>query len=354
MNLSLMPLSTVCISSNCIFNQLFNIYKPMSKENLPKIVVLGMGGTIAGVASDPQKPKEYEAGALGVADLIDRLGVSNVVQTDVRNVAQINSKDMQVPHWQALLSAVQTANQDQQTRAVVITHGTDTLEETACLLEVMGPWSKPVVLTCAMLPANAPDSDGPGNLKDAFDWASCSNHAEVFVVCAGKVHLSQDVQKITTEDVDAFTSGPKGCFASKKAGQWETHRPVPDRRTLKQPSMAFALTQAKWPRVEMATNHALNDGAVVRALLATSVSEDTPLAGIVLAGTGMGTASQGLEQALQKAQDLGVRVWLSSRCAFGLAHAQADTVWGVVTPLSVAKARTALCLELLAERENQL
>ena len=326
----------------------------MSKENLHKIVVLGMGGTIAGVASDPQKPKEYKAGALGVADLIGRLGIPNHLQTDVRNVAQINSKDMQVTHWQALLSAVQTANQDPQTRAVVITHGTDTLEETACLLEVMGPWSKPVVLTCAMLPANAPDADGPGNLKDALNWASYSNHSEVFVVCAGKVHLSQDVQKITTEDVDAFTSGPQACFASKKGEQWEIHRQVPDRMTLKQPSMAFAMEQAKWPRVEMVTNHALNDGALVRALLATSASEDTPLAGIVLAGTGMGTASQGLEQALQKAQDHGVRVWLSSRCAFGLAHAQTDTVWGVVTPLSAAKARTALCLELLAERENQL
>ena len=105
----------------------------MSKKNLPKIVVLGMGGTIAGVASDPQKPKEYKAGTLGVADLIGRLGMSQIVQINVRNVAQINSKDMQVPHWQALLSAVQTANQDPQTRAVVITHGTDTLEETACL-----------------------------------------------------------------------------------------------------------------------------------------------------------------------------------------------------------------------------
>ena len=261
---------------------------------------------------------------------------------------------MQVTHWQALLSAVQTANQDPQTRAVVITHGTDTLEETACLLEVMGPWSKPVVLTCAMLPANAANADGPGNLKDALNWAAYSNHSEVFVVCAGKVHLSQDVQKITTEDVDAFTSGPQACFASKPGGQWEIHRQVPDRMTLKQPSMAFALAQAKWPRVEMVTNHALNDGAVVRALLDTSASEDTPLAGIVLAGTGMGTASQGLEQALKKAQEHGVRVWLSSRCLFGLAHAQADTVWGVVTPLSAAKARTALCLELLAERENQL
>ena len=323
----------------------------MSKENLQKIVVLGMGGTIAGMASDPQNPKEYKAGTLGVADLIDSLGLSNVVQTDVLNVAQINSKDMQAPHWQALLSAVDTANQDPQTRAVVITHGTDTLEETACLLEAMGPWSKPVVLTCAMLPANAPDADGPGNLTDALNWASLTQHCAVFVVCAGKVHLSQEVQKLTTEKVDAFTSGPQACFASKQDGQWHEHRDLAPLRHFHKPSLTYALTLQKWPRVEMVTNHALNDGAVVRALLATSGSEDTPLAGIVLAGTGMGTASQGLEQALQKALDLGVRVWLSSRCLLGLAHAQAQTTWGVVSPLSAAKARTALCLSLMAEQE---
>jgi L-asparaginase len=323
----------------------------MSKENLQKIVVLGMGGTIAGMASDPQNPKEYKAGTLGVADLIDSLGLSNDVQTDVLNVAQINSKDMQAPHWQALLSAVDTANQDPQTRAVVITHGTDTLEETACLLEAMGPWSKPLVLTCAMLPANAADADGPGNLKDALNWASLTQHCAVFVVCAAKVHLSQDVQKLTTEKVDAFTSGPQACFASKQDGQWHEHRDLAPLRHFQKPSLTYALTLQKWPRVEMVTNHALNDGAVVRALLATSGSEDTPLAGIVLAGTGMGTASQGLEQALQKALDLGVRVWLSSRCLLGVAHAQAQTTWGVVSPLSAAKARTALCLSLMAEQE---
>ena len=326
----------------------------MSKENLQKIVVLGMGGTIAGVASDPEKPKEYIAGALGVADLIDRLGLSNAVQIDVQNVAQINSKDMQVPHWQALLSAVDAANQDPQTRAVVITHGTDTLEETAFLLEAMGPWSKPVVLTCAMLPANAADADGPGNLTDALNWASLTQHCAVFVVCAGKVHLSQDVQKLTTENVDAFTSGPQACFASKQGGQWHEHRDLAPARHFHKPSLTYALALKNWPRVEMVTNHALNDGAVVRALLATSASEDTPLAGIVLAGTGMGTASQGLEQALQKALDLGVQVWLSSRCIFGLANAQAQTTWGVVSPLSAAKARTALCLSLIAAQENQL
>ena len=326
----------------------------MSKENLQKIVVLGMGGTIAGVASDPQKPREYKAGALGVADLIDLLGLSNAVQIDVQNVAQINSKDMQVPHWQALLSAVDAANQDPQTRAVVITHGTDTLEETAFLLEAMGPWSKPVVLTCAMLPANAADADGPGNLTDALNWASLTQHCAVFVVCAAKVHLSQDVQKLTTENVDAFTSGPQACFASKQGGQWHEHRDLAPARHFHKPSLTYALALKNWPRVEMVTNHALNDGAVVRALLATSASEDTPLAGIVLAGTGMGTASQGLEQALQKALDLGVQVWLSSRCIFGLANAQAQTTWGVVSPLSAAKARTALCLSLIAAQENQL
>jgi L-asparaginase len=240
------------------------------------------------------------------------------------------------------------------THAVVITHGTDTLEETAYLLQAMGPWPKPLVLTCAMLPANAPHADGPGNLKDALSWASQANHEGVFVVCAGKVHASLDVQKITTESVDAFTSGPQECWATWVDGQWHIPaRPDVPTQLEPRPSLAYALSAVSWPRVEMVMNHALNDGAVVRALLANSDSEKTPLAGIVLAGTGMGTASQALEKALQKAVDAGVRVWLSSRCIFGLAHAQANTGWGAITLLSAAKARTALCLSLLAEKERQ-
>jgi L-asparaginase len=327
----------------------------MTSNKTKKIIVLGMGGTIAGLASDPHKPKEYKAGALGVANLIRDLNLSDAIEIEVKNVAQINSKDMRVENWQALLYSVQTATHDPQTHAVLITHGTDTLEESACLLEAMGPWPKPVVFTCAMLPANAPDADGPGNLRDAIEWASLVAFAGVFVVCAGKVHLAQDAQKLTTEAVEAFTSGPSGCFASKTGQQWLIHRQPPTNlpRSMS-PSLGFVLKQANWPRVEMVTNHALNDGAVVRALLATSGTERTPLAGIVLAGTGMGTASQALEQALEQAVGQGVRVWLSSRCIFGLAHAQPNTTWGLVTPLSAAKARTALCLELLAERENQL
>ncbi len=326
----------------------------MAQNNSSNIAVLGMGGTIAGVAADPNNPKEYKAGALGITDLVAQLGAALGFSMVVRNVAQINSKDMQVADWQALLRAVNDEMQSPQTRAIVITHGTDTLEETAYLLQAFGPWPKPIVLTCAMLPANAPDADGPGNLKDALHWASTTQESAVFVVCAGKVHLSNDVQKLTTESVDAFTSSPQVCYASKQANGWQVHRQLPHHSQTHRPSLNYALAQSTWPRVEMVTNHALNDGAVVRGLLATSATEITPLAGMVLAGTGMGTASLGLEQALQQAVDKGVRVWLSSRCLEGRAHAQANTTWGEVTHWSAAKARTALCLHLLAEQEAQL
>ena len=326
----------------------------MTLKNLPSITVLGMGGTIAGLALDPKNAKEYKAGELGIADLIKNIAPPNAFRWDVHNVAQINSKDMRVGHWQALLSAVQEAVAKPHTQAVVITHGTDTLEETAYLLQAMGPWPKPLVLTCAMLPANAPHADGPGNLKDALSWASQAHHPGVVVICAGKVHASQDVQKITTESVDAFTSGPQGCLATWVDGHWRIQaRPDVPSQSEPRPSLAYALAAKRWPRVEMVINHALNDGAVVRGLLANSHFEETPLEGIVLAGTGMGTASQELEQALQKAVNSGVRVWLSSRCIFGLAHAQANTLWGEITLLSAAKARTALCLSLLAEKEHQ-
>jgi L-asparaginase len=90
----------------------------------------------------PNKPKEYKAGALGVADLIKRLHLSDAIEIQVQNVAQINSKDMRVENWQALLSAVQAATHDPQTHAVLITHGTDTLEESAYFVGCHGPMAQ--------------------------------------------------------------------------------------------------------------------------------------------------------------------------------------------------------------------
>jgi len=125
-----------------------------------RFVVLGMGGTIAGRAERAGDNVGYTAGQVRVEDLAVGLPALAGVALAFEQVAQINSKDMRLPDLQRLVARVQAHLADASVRAVVITHGTDTIEETAWLLQNLLAPSKPVVLTCAMRPATAVSPDG--------------------------------------------------------------------------------------------------------------------------------------------------------------------------------------------------
>jgi L-asparaginase len=231
---------------------------------------------------------------------------------------------------------------------VVITHGTDTIEETAFLLEVMGPWPKPVVLTCAMQPADSPTADGPGNLRDALLLAQHPAFKGVAVVCADKAHHPQHLQKIRTDQDDAFSSGLSQPLAQMHKGQWLLREPSDQLpRNGRTPDLQTLLNTADWPRVEWVSNHASADGEMVMSLLAGSSKAKRPLRGLVVAATGSGTISEGMENALIQARAVGVEVWVSSRCVWGQARFYEDKPYGVATSLNPAKAMVALSLSLL-------
>jgi L-asparaginase len=351
-----------------------------------KTVVLGTGGTIAGLAADPSNPSNYKASQLGLTDILQQAGLATD-SLDLQDVAQIDSKDMGPAVWRPLLQAISQAQERSDVQAVVITHGTDTIEETAFLLEVMGPWPKPVVLTCAMQPADSPTADGPGNLRDALLLAQHPAFKGVAVVCAGRAHHPLHLQKIRTDQDDAFSSGLGQPLAWMQKGQWvlgrsddqptslaqertptsaandssgAIHVPTPanghppDLQTFLNtsdwhtPDLQTLLNTADWPRVEWVSNHANADGELVLALLAGSAMARRPLRGIIVAATGAGTVSIGLEGSLLKARAAGVEVWVSSRCVWGQARFYEDKPWGVATSLNPAKAMVALSLTLLA------
>jgi L-asparaginase len=139
-----------------------------------KIVVLGTGGTIAGTASDDSAPLNYQAAQQGVGQLVAALPAipNDRLEILTEQVAQIDSKDMDFDVLRTLVQRCQVHLQDPSVRGLVITHGTDTLEETAWLLHHVLIAHKPVVLTAAMRPANAVDADGPRNLQDACAWGA--------------------------------------------------------------------------------------------------------------------------------------------------------------------------------------
>ena len=300
----------------------------MNAKKTKKIVVLATGGTIAGLANDAQNPQNYTAGQVAVGDLLRGVQPCDF-EVLSEQVAQIDSKDMSVAVWQSLVARVAHWVEQDDVQGVVITHGTDTLEETAYFLQAVLQPTKPVALTCAMLPANAPDSDGPANLQDALAWVQKPAAKGVTVVCAGQVHAGDAVQKSHSHQRNPFTSQPLGSHPSD----------------LQVPTVAQTLACKAWPRVELVLNHAGADGRMVRALMA----HDAPQ-GWVVAGTGNGTLHHDLQAALLEAHKQGSQVLRASRCAWGGVQTRDADVLPHAGALTAVQARVALLLHLIAQR----
>ncbi len=314
------------------------------------IVILGTGGTIAGTAASASDNLGYSAAQVDVAQLV--AGVPALVGTShllMEQVAQIDSKDMTFAVWAHLAARVQYFLERDDVQGVVITHGTDTLEETACFLQAVLAPAKPVVLTCAMRPATSLVPDGPQNIMDALAVVGHIGARGVVAVCAGVVHSALDVQKVHTYRLDAFSSGDAGPVAYVEEGALRMLRDWPLAHELHGRDatewialLTRAVSGNAWPKVEVVTSYAGADGAVVNALcLAGGVQ------GLVIAATGNGTLHHDLESALLKAQSLGVSIVRATRCANGRVLLKPGDSFPDSEGLSPVKARVALMLRLM-------
>ena len=336
----------------------------------PKILILGTGGTIAGMAADTQKPGVYQAAQLSVQSLLGAIpGLENAGgrALGAMQIAQIDSKDMDDGVWLALLQACDKAMRDDAVAAIVITHGTDTLEETAWFLhQCLGRLPKPVVLTCAMRPANALMPDGPQNLLDAVTAAGARDaqgqpllRQVVAATGGGELHRARWVQKVHPHRLLAFSSGEQGLlgWAGPDGVRLRDGAAADTEGTYRgsQNLAALAAAGPAWPWVETITSHAGARAELVDALLAQGVR------GLVVATTGNGTVHHALEAALARAVAQGVPVWRATRCADGSidgAHLPATSAeWAAALQvdqgavpaiaLSPVKARISLQLTLM-------
>lgn len=327
----------------------------MSKKSVVpsagRIVVLGTGGTIAGTAATASDNIGYTAAQVGVAQLLE--AIPALGQTGHRfvteQVAQLDSKDMDFIVWQALAGRVAHWLAEDDVAGIVITHGTDTLEETAYFLQAVFDPSKPVVLTCAMRPASSLSPDGPQNVLDAVAVAGSAGVRGVVAVCAGVVHGAFDVQKVHTYRLDAFGSGDAGPLGYVEEGTVRQLRAWPAGKSIVPIGAAdkvigpAAVTAADWPRVEIVMSHAGAGASLVQALLAQGAE------GLVVATTGNGTVHHALEAGLVAAQAQGVTVLRATRCASGRILATEGALLPDAGSLSAVKARVALMLSLLAQ-----
>ncbi|MFY4697428.1 asparaginase [Burkholderia glumae] len=313
---------------------------------LPRIAVLATGGTIAGAAADATNTAGYQAGALGIGSLLDAVpALARVAQIVGEQIASIDSKDLEPALWSTLAARIDALAADDAIDGIVITHGTDTLEETACLLHLSVKTSKPVVLTAAMRPATALSPDGPLNLLNAVTVAAhrAAHGQGVLVAFNNKIHSARDVVKTSTYAVDAFQSPELGVLGWVQDGRVEFARGVTRPHTA---ATRFSIG-TDWPAVEIVASYAGVSRVGVDALVAAGVK------GIVVAGTGNGSIHVRLQEALVEAARRGVAVVRASRVGSGHVMrngAANDDALGFISAgsLNPFKARVLLMLALAA------
>ena len=306
-----------------------------------KLLVLGTGGTIAGSAGKATG-KAYAAGEVSLDTILgDIAGLDLNVELAPQSIAQIGSQDIGWPHWDALHAAIRAGQGDPSITGIIVTHGTDTAEETAYLLDLTLAAGKPVVLVGAMRPADAVGSDGMRNFANAVRVASDPDGAGrgVMVVMGDTVFAASDVRKAATASVDAFRGFPRGPLGRVTPSSLDWFAPAH-----RQGSAARFAWPDALPRVAMLTAGAGMDAKPVEALLGIGCK------GIVLAGMGQGNAPRVVLDALQAAVEAGVPVVRSTRVDEGMVDRNVevdDDTRGFIASRALGPAKSRILLMLM-------
>lgn len=322
----------------------------MPRVLLPRIRLLATGGTIAG-AQTSETARGYKAGAFSMNALIAAVPqIAGLASLEIEQVAAIGSQDMDEPTWRMLAARTQAALDSPKIAGVVITHGTDTMEETAFFLNLVVHSKKPVVLVGAMRPATAMSADGPMNLYNAVAVAA---HPEggargVLVVANDEIHFAREVAKTNTTQVGTFRASHRGLAGLVNAGRLHWYAPPVRRHTA---HSEFSLAEAKvLPRVDIVYAYA----GMGRELIDAAV--EAGARGLVIAGVGDGNMNAIALCAAAEAAKAGVAIVRSSRTGGGVVERNievADDQLGFIAAdeLNPQKARVLLMLGLTRTRQ---
>ena len=306
---------------------------------MTKLKVLATGGTIAGIAGSAIA-KDYRAGEIGIDDYLEKVGGLGLeAELSGKQIANIDSADMGPGVWNALHPAIMEAIADPECAGVVITHGTDTLEETAFLLDLTLPADKPVVVVGAMRPADAVGYDGLRNFANAVRVACDAEAAGrgVLVVMGDRVFAARDVRKVRTRGTEAFRGFPRESIGLVTPASLEWFGA---------PWRQGGAASFDWcdnlPEVVILYAYAGFDAAGVER----QVGENTR--GIVVAGVGEGNMSESARAALVAQASRGLPVIRASRADEGLVDREPeDTDNGFVAARALNPQKSRILLQLL-------
>jgi L-asparaginase len=313
----------------------------------PKIKILATGGTIAG-AQTSSAEVGYKSGTFSVDDLIKAVPpMKDVADLSGEQLANIGSQTMNHEVWLKLAARVNEVLKG-DTDGVVITHGTDTMEETAYFLSLVVKSDKPVVLVGSMRPATAISADGPANLYNAVALAANPNARGLgpLVVLNDEIHFGRDAQKLNTTELNTFHSVNRGRAGVINVGNAHFFSKLDTLHTTKSEFSVDGKSVNDLPRVDIIYSYANFGPDVVDFLVKQGAK------GIVLAGVGDGNSTDAVIAALSEAAKKGVVVVRSSRTGSGLVVRNVevnDDKLGFVASmeLSPQKARILLMLGLM-------
>ena len=319
---------------------------PAAKTALPTVVVLATGGTIAGAAgSDVQAG--YASGQVGVEQLLAAVPqAKKLANLRGEQISNIGSQDMNDEVWLKLANRVNELVAMPDVAGVVITHGTDTIEETGFFLNLVVKSRKPVVLTASMRPSTALSADGPLNFFNAVAVAANSKAAGlgVLVVINDWIHGASSLTKTSTTAVQTFMSPLRGLVGTVAYGEADFFCGPVGRNTV---NSDFSLEGVKaLPRVDIVMAYENMDGALIDGAAAAGAK------GIVIAGVGNGNMTEPAVKALAAQAKKGVVCVRSSRVVTGRVGRNVeldDDKLGFVASLGMnpQKARVLLRLALL-------
>jgi len=321
----------------------------LAAEKTPSVVVLATGGTIAGAAaSDVQAA--YASGQVGVEQLLAAVPQAKKIATlRGEQISNIGSQDMNDEVWLKLGRRVNELAAMPDVDGIVITHGTDTIEETSYFLNLVVKSQKPVVLTAAMRPSTALSADGPLNFYNAVAVAANKDAARrgVLVVVNDWIHGASSLTKANTTAVQTFLSPLRGLVGTVAYGESEFYRGPVGKHTVESEFSLEGVTAL--PRVDIVMAHENMDGKLIDAAVAAGAK------GLVIAGVGNGNMTASALDALAAQSKKGIVCVRSTRVATGRVGRNVevdDDKLGLVASddLNPQKARVLLRLALLKSR----
>ncbi len=309
-------------------------------QELPRVHILATGGTIAGNANSSTDTVHYRPGEIGVDVLIDSVPeIRQYTRVTGEQVCNINSDDITPAIWLNLSRRINAVLADPGVEGVVVTHGTDTLEETAYFLNLAILSEKSVIITGSMRPATALSADGPMNLLNAVRLAASEDARGkgVLIALNGEINGARDTTKSNTQSVQTFSSPDLGLFGYVKDGKPMIYRTSARKNTLSSEFNLSSLTAL--PRVDIVMTYPGMDSVAMDAFSGRGSQ------GIVVAAMGNGEYPAVIQPALEAAALKGIPVVISSRTGSGITSVK-DPRFISADTLTPQKARILLMLAL--------